>query len=153
MVLDMLMPPLRAALLAPLLLMAGTAVALAQDDGEAMADEDGVPLYRIEEGRVDRGTYNGYRRYHNSCHVCHGADGLGSSFAPALAETMDTIDYYAFLEVVASGRQNPGATGNRVMPSFGTDPNVMDHIDDIYRYLKARSEGELGRGRPVRLEG
>ena len=35
---------------------------------------------------VDWATYNGYRRYHGECHVCHGPNGLGSTYAPALAE-------------------------------------------------------------------
>jgi hypothetical protein len=36
------------------------------------------------------------------------------------------------------------------MPSFGTDPNVMCYLDDIYTYLKARSDGVVGRGRPAK---
>ena len=36
------------------------------------------------------------------------------------------------------------------MPSFGTNPNVMCYLDDIYAYLKARSDGVLGRGRPAK---
>lgn len=143
---------LRAMLAAPLVLFAAVGIALAAEE-EPLVDEEGVPVYKVVDGQVDRGTYNGYRRYHNSCHVCHGADGLGSTFAPPLAENMKNLDYYAFMEVVANGREVAGATGNRVMPSFGTNPNVMDHIDDIYRYLKARADGELGRGRPTRIEG
>jgi hypothetical protein len=34
------------------------------------------------------------------------------------------------------------------MPSFADNPNVMCFIDDIYAYLKARSDGALPRGRP-----
>ncbi len=34
------------------------------------------------------------------------------------------------------------------MPSFGLNPNVMCFVDDIYAYLKARSDGVLPRGRP-----
>lgn len=147
-----LTPLLRSLLLAPLVIAAGATAALAAEE-EPLVDDEGIPTYKVVDGRVDRGTYNGYRRFHNSCHVCHGADALGSTFAPPLADAMNRIDYYTFLEVVASGRQVAGATGNRVMPAFGTDPNVMNHIDDIYRYLKARAEGDLGRGRPVRFEG
>jgi hypothetical protein len=36
------------------------------------------------------------------------------------------------------------------MPAFGTNPNVMCYIDDIYAYLKARSDGVVGRGRPAK---
>ena len=107
--------------------------------------------YHVADGKVDRGTYNGYRRYHSSCHVCHGPDGLGSSFAPALVESLKTLDYVAFAEVVVNGRQAEGATGNSVMPSFAFDPNVMEYMNDIYGYLKARTDGALDRGRPQRL--
>ena len=37
------------------------------------------------------------------------------------------------------------------MPSFGLDPNVMEYLDDLYGYIKARSDGVLGPGRPARL--
>jgi hypothetical protein len=39
-----------------------------------------------------------------------------------------------------------------VMPAFGTDKNVMCVIDDIYVYLRARSDGALGRDRPQNHE-
>ena len=50
---------------------------------------DGTPTFRVchKEGGtfvVDWATYNGYRRYHGECHVCHGPNGLGSTYAPAL---------------------------------------------------------------------
>lgn len=121
----------------------------AQEDAPVTADGD--PTYMVKEGEVDKGTYNGYRRFHSTCHTCHGFDASGSSFAPALAESMKRLDYYAFKDVVVNGRQNQGATGDKVMPSFGLDPNVMNHLDDIYRYLKARADGALPGGRPKRM--
>jgi hypothetical protein len=42
------------------------------------------------------------------------------------------------------------ATEN-VMPSFGTTEDVVDYLEDIYAYLKGRSDGVLGRGRPKRV--
>ena len=38
------------------------------------------------------------------------------------------------------------------MPSFGTNRNVMCYIDPIYVYLRARSDGALGRQRPEKHE-
>jgi len=108
--------------------------------------------YIVEDGKVDQGTYNGFRRYHSSCHVCHGPDGLGGSFAPALVNSLKTLDYDQFASTVANGKAQQGATGQRVMPSFGTDQNVMPYINDIYGYLKARSDGKLDRGRPERIK-
>jgi methanol metabolism-related c-type cytochrome len=121
-------------------------------DPEELVDGQGVPLYAVRDGKVDQGTYNGYRRYASSCHVCHGPDGLGSSFAPALAESLKRMDYWQFTDVVTNGRKNMGATGDKVMPTFGSDPNVMLNLADIYRYLKARSDDKIGRGRPERFK-
>jgi mono/diheme cytochrome c family protein len=55
------------------------------------------------DGKVDFGTYNGDRRYHGQCHVCHGPDGLGSSYAPALIESIPQIGYAGYLEAVIYG--------------------------------------------------
>ena len=106
--------------------------------------------YKVTDGKVDPGTYNGYRRYHASCHVCHGPDGLGSSYAPNLTESLKNIDYAAFTEVIINGRQNVSGSQQSVMPAFGEVQDVALYIDDLYAYLKARSDGVVGRGRPPR---
>ena len=62
------------------------------------------------------------------------------------------MDYYDFYGVVAEGRQKVNASENSVMPSFGTNPNVMCYLDDIYVYLKARGLGVVERGRPAKKE-
>ncbi len=104
--------------------------------------------YSVKDGVVDWYTFSGFRRYHSECHVCHGPDGLGSSFAPSLVDSLKTMDYGQFLEIVVNGKQEAGATGQRVMPAFAENKNVMCFIDDMYAYLKARSDGAIGRGRP-----
>jgi hypothetical protein len=38
------------------------------------------------------------------------------------------------------------------MPSFGLNQDVAENLDNIYAYLKARSDGALGRGHPEHLE-
>jgi methanol metabolism-related c-type cytochrome len=116
--------------------------------GLASAQEE--KPYSVVDGKVDKATYNGYRRYHASCHTCHGPDGLGSSYAPNLVDSLKAMPYEGFTEVVINGRQNVSATANNVMPAFGTVEDVALYVDDIYAYLKARSDGALGRGRPPR---
>jgi len=112
---------------------------------------DGTPTFNIgPDGTVDWYTYSGFRRYHSECHVCHGPDGEGSTYAPALTESMKTMSYPDFLLVVASGRKNVGAASQSVMPALGDNPNVMCYIDDIFVYLKARAQGGLPRGRPMK---
>lgn len=49
------------------------------------------------------------------------------------------------------GVQCRRASEQSVMPSFGEIEDVMLYIDDIYSYLKARTDGVLGHGRPKRL--
>jgi methanol metabolism-related c-type cytochrome len=116
----------------------------------AHAQED--KPYEVVDGKVDQGTYNGYRRYHNSCHQCHGPDGLGSSYAPNLTESLKRLSYEDFAEVVINGRtvHRPGG-GESVMPAFGTNADVATYLDDIYGYLKARADGVVARGRPERI--
>jgi mono/diheme cytochrome c family protein len=109
-------------------------------------EEAEEPTYRVEDGAADPDTVQGYVVYTAQCMPCHGPDGLGSSFAPSLVRAAERRTFAQFEEVVRDGRSvMPG----QVMPAFGDAPHVMDHVDDIWRYLKARAEGALGRGRPV----
>jgi len=115
--------------------------------------EDDIPTYNVtDDGTVDWLTYSGFRRYHSECHVCHGPEGEGSSYAPALKESAIEMDYYDFFGVVAEGRVKVNAAENSVMPSFGQNPNVMCYLDDIYVYLKARGADVVPRGRPGKKE-
>ena len=121
----------------------------ASDDGGKYYDEDGDPTFKIEpDGTVDWYAYSGFRRYHSECHVCHGPDGEGSSYAPRLVESVERLAYADFLEVVTNGRTHVSAGEQSVMPAFGTNMNVMCYVDDIYVYLRARGQGDLPRGRP-----
>ena len=109
------------------------------------------PVYSIKNGEVDIHVYNGFRRYGESCLRCHGPDGAGSSYAPNLTESLKHLSYDAVVEVIVNGRKNVSASSNNVMPAFGTTEDVVNFLDDIYGYLKARSDGVLGRGRPKRI--
>ena len=62
--------------------------AVASSDNGKYSDKDGNPTYKISaDGTVDWYTYSGFRRYHSDCHVCHGPNGEGSSYAPALVDS------------------------------------------------------------------
>ncbi len=122
----------------------------AKDDGGKWMTPDGDPTYRVKaDGILDWYSYSGFRRYHSECHVCHGPEGEGSTYAPALKDSLKTMNYTDFIGVVASGRIRhvPGG-GESVMPALGDNKNVMCYVDDIYIYLKALSDGAVGRGRP-----
>jgi len=122
------------------------------EDGKHF-DLDGDPTFKIEpDGTVDWHTYSGFRRYHSECHVCHGPDGEGSSLAPRLVDSVKRLTYDAFRDIVINGKQSVEQGQTKVMPAFGTNKNVVCYLDDIYIYLRARVQGNLGRGRPTKHE-
>jgi methanol metabolism-related c-type cytochrome len=130
----------------------GEPTAVKSEDGKFF-DKDGDPTYKIlQDGTVDWYTYSGFRRYHSDCHVCHGPAGDGSSFAPALKDSLKRISFSDFLGIVASGRKNVTTSQDNVMPAFGSNPNVMCYIEDIYIYLRARANDAVGRVRPEKHE-
>jgi methanol metabolism-related c-type cytochrome len=126
----------------------GDPKAVSQDDGK-WVDANGVPTFRIEGNKVDWYTYIGYMRYADNCLRCHGPDGLGSTYAPSLVDALQADNYGVFLQTVAGGKQAVSSSQQLVMPALGTDKNVMCFIDTIYVYLRARSDGALGRDRPT----
>jgi methanol metabolism-related c-type cytochrome len=130
----------------------GHAAAVKSEDGKYY-DKNGDPTYNVRpDGTVDWYTYSGFRRYHSECHVCHGPAGEGSSFAPALKDSVKRIGYSDFLGIVASGRKNVTTAQENVMPAFGTNLNVMCYVDDIYIYLRARADDAVDRVRPEKHE-
>lgn len=130
----------------------GDPAAAKSEDGKYL-DKQGNPTYKVQaDGTVDWYTYSGYRRYHSECHVCHGPDGMGSTYAPALKDSLKTMSYGDFLGVVASGRKNVTTAQDNVMPAFGANPNVACYMDDIYIYLRARANDAIPRGRPPKHE-
>ena len=118
----------------------------------AHAADNKLP-YKVVDGKVDLPTFNGYRRYGESCLRCHGPDGAGSSYAPDLTDSLKHLTEEQFSAVVINGRKNVTTSNSNVMPSFGMTEDVVNYLSDIYGYLKARSDGALGRGRPKRIDG
>jgi methanol metabolism-related c-type cytochrome len=126
--------------------------AVKSEDGKYF-DKEGNPTFKVgADGTVDWYTYSGYRRYHSECHVCHGPDGMGSTYAPALTNSLKTMSYGDFVSVVASGRKNISTSQENVMPALGDNPNVACYMDDLYIYLRARANDAVGRARPAKKE-
>jgi hypothetical protein len=134
--------------------------------------------YRIVNGRVDPGTYSGWRLFHTACHGCHGVGAVGTDLAPSLVERVGHLTPRAFatkvltsyrivppLEGAASDdaaalreaaieeimRRERGAGPRVVMPAWDGDPRVEPHVLDLYAYLSARADGQLGPGKPLRM--
>jgi mono/diheme cytochrome c family protein len=107
--------------------------------------------YVVKDGKIDRAGFNGWRRYTESCLRCHGPDGSGSSYGPSMVDSLKEMSEEDFKEVVINGRVST-VRPNSVMPPFGMVEDVALYIDDIYAYLKARSDGVVARGRPERFD-
>jgi methanol metabolism-related c-type cytochrome len=126
----------------------GNPTAVKEDDGK-FYDAEGNPTYKVAgDGTVDWYTYSGFRRYHSDCHICHGPDAEGSSYAPALKNSLKTQSYADFTNIVVNGRKNVTTSQENVMPAFGTTQNVMCYLDDIFAYVRARANEAIPRGRP-----
>ena len=83
--------------------------AVKQEDGKYL-DKDGIATFRVApDGTVDFYTYAGFVRYSANCLQCHGPDGMGSSYAPALVNSLKTLSYEQFLTTVANGKKNVNA--------------------------------------------
>jgi methanol metabolism-related c-type cytochrome len=126
--------------------------AVTNSDGK-YSDKSGTPTYKVApDGTVDFYTYAGFIRYSSNCLQCHGPDGMGSTYAPALLHSLRTLSYADFLATVAGGKKDVNAAQTLVMPALGSNKNVMCYIDAIYVYLRARSDEAIGRGRPANHE-
>ncbi len=134
--------------------------------------------YRIVDGKVDRGTFTGWRLFHTTCYGCHGVDALGTDVAPNLLERVRVLTPRAFATKVLTSyrivlpegevnsdnrsavreamlaevmRRERGPRGQVNMPAWETDPKVNPHVLDLFAYLSARSDGKLGPGMPQLL--
>jgi mono/diheme cytochrome c family protein len=99
-----------------------------------------TPLYKVIDGfKVGLRTMDGFRAWRaGACDRCHGANQQGL-VGPSLIESLKTLSKEEFVQTVTEGRLDKG------MPSFKTSPTVMAHIDDLYGYLKGRSNGDITR--------
>ena len=131
--------------------------------------------YRVVDGMVDRGTYNGWRLFHTTCYGCHGVGAVGTDLAPNLVERVKTLtpracatkgltsyrivlpaseanteDRTAVREAMIEEvmRRERGAGGQIIMPAWEADPKVNPHVLDLFAYLSARADGKLGPGEP-----
>ncbi len=138
----------------PVFLVAGVMLA-----GGALTAATSAPTpdperpYTVKDGKkVDMATYKGYLYYGDLCMRCHGPDGLGSSYAPNLTQSLKVMTKEQVENTVINGRKEVNTANDRVMPSFGTNEDAVTNLDNIYSYLKARSDGVLGRGHPEHLD-
>jgi mxaJ protein len=91
-------------------------------------------------------AYQGWKWFHVYCFRCHGVDAFGGQLAPDLRHSVGpegNVTHEVFLRTATDGRPTKG------MPSWKA---LLDstQIEDLYAYVKARSDGALPPGRPHR---
>ena len=131
--------------------------------------------YRVENGKVDPGTFLGWSLYNDTCVACHGVGGSGSEIAPDLTKSLEKYPleqfqiwvlkrYLVTLPADAVSAENTSLVRDAMlaeiakeeskdpeaidMPKWDANPVVKTRIRNIYSYLKARADGVLGPDRP-----
>jgi len=99
-------------------------------------------LYTVVDGyKVDPGTMQGFRTWRAAaCDRCHGANQEGM-VGPSLVESLKVLSRAEFDKTIVDGRLEKG------MPSFNASKMVMANLDNLYAYLKGRSDGAIKRAK------
>ena len=98
--------------------------------------------YKVAEGnKVDAQTLSGWKTWRAmACERCHGAAQEGM-VGPSLLNSLKVLSKDEFKTTVLKGRIDKG------MPNFDTSKMVSENIDNLYAYLKGRSDGKIEPGR------
>jgi mono/diheme cytochrome c family protein len=116
----------------------------AQDKAPAAGDPKLVTV--VDGYKVDANTMNGFRAWRaGACDRCHGANQEGL-VGPSLLESLKTLSKEDFVKTVRDGRLEKGMVG------FSSSKMVMDNIDNLYAYLKGRSDGAITRAKVEELK-
>lgn len=147
------LPGRRSTVLACLLLGLSTvpaAVAAQTSNGSAPEVLDSnyfVAYHAVPRDTVSAPVYEGWKQFAMNCARCHGDFGVGTSFAPALIEsvkptgTIPTLEL--FIQTVCAGRLDKG------MPAWCSLGLEMSAMQEIHAYLMERADGRVGVGRPA----
>jgi mono/diheme cytochrome c family protein len=118
-------------------LLAGTACD-AQSKSEAAQP---AALYTVGEGnKVDTNTLQGWKTWRSmACERCHGAQQEGM-VGPSLVESLKKLSKDDFHKIMMEGRIDKG------MPNFGGSEMMQKNWQNLYGYLKGRSDGKIKPG-------
>ena len=102
----------------------------------------GGKLYTVENGKVDAKTLQGWETWRAAaCQRCHEDKPRSGAVGPSLVESLKTLSRSDFKTAVLKGRVEKG------MPGFADDQKVVDNLDNLYAYLKGRSDGAIPPGK------
>ena len=107
-----------------------------------------TPLYTVVDGnKVDSKTLTGWKTWRAmACERCHGASQEGL-VGPALVNSLKVLTKDQFHETITKGRLEKG------MPPFGSVDLVNRTWENLYAYLKGRSNGDIMAGHLYAIPG
>ena len=125
------------------------------DTGAAAPAQTEAPLrdayHQPPRDTVSEAVYDGWKQFNLNCARCHGEDVTGTTIAPHLIVSLrpdgPINSKELFMSTVCAGRPAKG------MPAWCSLGLTMDKIQDIYGYVKGRSDGKIAPGRPAVREG
>ena len=128
------------------MLAAGALVSAARAQGDPPPAVPGgksvtTALYTVKDGnQVDPKTLTGWKTWRAmACERCHGASQEGL-VGPALVNSLKVLTKEQFHTTITQGRLEKG------MPNFGGVPLVQENWENLYAYLKGRSDGNIAAG-------
>ena len=97
--------------------------------------------YKVVDGsKVDANTLQGWKTWRAlACERCHGAQQQGM-VGPSLVDAFKTLDKNEFHRTVFGGRVDKG------MPDFSSSQMMQKNWENLYAYLKGRSDGQIKPG-------
>lgn len=100
-----------------------------------------TPLYTVKDGnKVDEKTLEGWKTWRAmACERCHGPEQQGL-VGPSLVDAFKTLSKDEFHTIITQGRVQKG------MPNFGGVDLVQRNWENLYAYLKGRSDGKIAPG-------
>ena len=104
-------------------------------------------LYSVADGtKVDAKTLDGFKIWRAAaCDRCHGANQEGM-VGPSLIESLKKLTKAEFVTTMKEGRLEKG------MPAWNTNDQVMKGMDNLYAYLKGRSDGAITKSKVSAME-
>jgi mono/diheme cytochrome c family protein len=99
-----------------------------------------APYTVLDGDKVDPNTMKGWRTWRAmACERCHGPNQEGL-VGPSLVNSLKVLTKEQFKQTLMNGRPDKG------MPNFGGVQTVVDNLDNLYAYLKGRSDGAIKSG-------
>lgn len=125
----------------------GCSAQAADNAAKAQDAPAGGKIYTVVDGnKVDGLTLKGWRTWRAmACERCHGANQEGM-VGPSLVDSLKVLTKEQFKTTVLQGRIDKG------MPNFSGSQQVVENIDNLYAYLKGRSDGAIKPGRVESIE-